>query len=277
MGVVLLRVVKGNALFEVLSGRDQLPKVVQGYPQYPVGLHEESGVLGTLGQAQELQYRREVQLTQERAEAVMTLSTVQGFALLLACGTILQGWALAEQGQGEEGITQMRQGLVALRATGTELLRPYFLALLAEAYGKVGQTEEGLSVLAEALAVLDKTGERIYEAELYRLKGKLTLEQFGVQGPESGVTNPQRSAPGAQAEAKAEAYFQKAIEIARRQRAKSLELRAVMSLSRLWQQQGKQQYAHQMLAEIYGWFTEGFDTADLKEAKALLDELREDR
>ena len=91
-------------------------------------------------------------------------------------GTILRGWALAEQGQGEEGIAQIRQGLAALRATGAEVVRPYFLALLAEAYGKVGQTEEGLSVVAEALALVDKTGERFYEAELYRLKGELTLQ-----------------------------------------------------------------------------------------------------
>ena len=96
----------------------------------------------------------------------------------MAWGTILRGWALAEQGQGEEGIAQIRQGLAACRATGAEVWRPHFLALLAEAYGKAGQTEEGLSVLAEALAVVDKTGERFYEAELYRLKGELTLQQL---------------------------------------------------------------------------------------------------
>ena len=139
--------------------------------------------------------------------------------------------------------------------------QPYFLALLVEAYGKVGQVEEGLSVLAEALALVDRTGERNYEAELYRLKGMLTLKQSGVQSPESKV------------EREAEECFQKAIEIVRRQEAKSWELRAVMSLSRLWQQQGKKEEARQMLAEIYGWFTEGFDTKDLQEAKALLDAL----
>jgi predicted ATPase len=134
----------------------------------------------------------------------------------------------------------------------------YFLARLGEMHGKVGQPEEGLSVLAEALAHVEKTGERFYEAELYRLKGTLTL-QSKVPSPRSQV------------EEEAEACFHKAIDIARHQKAKSLELRAVMSLSRLWQQQGKQQEAHQMLAEIYGWFTEGFDTADLKEARALLE------
>ena len=115
--------------------------------------------------------RREGQLAQERAEAVITLSTEQGFPYWLAVGTIVRGGALAEQGQEEEGIAQIRQGMAAYRATGAELWRSYFLALLAEAYGKVGQVEEGLSVLAEALAMVDKTGERYYEAELYRLKG----------------------------------------------------------------------------------------------------------
>ena len=121
------------------------------------------------------QLRREGQAAQERAEAAMALSTEQGFAHWLADGTILRGWALAEQGQREEGITQMRQGLAALRAIGSEIERPSFLALLAEAYGKEGQAEEGLAVLAEALAMVDKSGERFYEAELYRLRGELTL------------------------------------------------------------------------------------------------------
>ena len=137
----------------------------------------------------------------------------------------------------------------------------YFLALLAEAYGKVGQAEEGLVALAEALAVVHKMGGSGDEAELYRLKGTLTL-QSKVQSPRSKV------------EKEAEECFQKAIEIARRQQAKSLELRAVMSLSRLWQKQGKKEDARKLLAEIYGWFTEGFDTKDLQEAKALLEELQ---
>jgi predicted ATPase len=155
------------------------------------------------------------------------------------------------------GLARIRQGLAAWRATGLELLRPYFLALLAEACGKAGQSEEGLTVLAEALAQIDKTGERYYEAELYRLKGELMF-QSKVQGPKSKVEE-------------AEECFWKAKEIARRQQAKSLELRAVMSLTRLWQQQGKRTEAHQMLAEVYGWFTEGFDTKDLQEAKALIE------
>jgi predicted ATPase len=180
--------------------------------------------------------------------------------LRIAEGTILRGWALVEQGQGETGLTLMRQGLIACRAMATEALLPSHLARLAEAYGKVGQPEEGLTALAEALAMVDKRGQRLYEAELYQLKGKLRL-QTQIQGGKAAI------------EEEAEECFHKAIEIARKQQAKSLELRAVMSLSRLWQQQGKQKEAREMLAEIYGWFTEGFDTKDLQEAKALLEEL----
>jgi len=217
------------------------------------------------------QHRREGPTVQRWAEAEVTLATEQGFPNWLAWGTIARGWALAEQGQGEEGIAQIRQGMAACRAAGTEIAWPYILALLAEAHGKVGQAEEGLNVLAEALATVDKTGERHYEAELYRLKGQLTLAQSSVQGLASSVPSPQPPTPSTQTEA--EACFLKAIEIARRQQAKSLELRAVMSLSRLWQQQGKRAEARQMLAEVYNWFTEGFDTKDLQEAKALLAEL----
>jgi predicted ATPase/class 3 adenylate cyclase len=136
------------------------------------------------------QYRREAQLTQERAEAEIALSSEQGFPFWAAFGTTLRGWALAEQERGEEWITQIRQGMAAYRAIGSELGRPWFLALLAEAYGKAGQAEEGLSALAEALAAVDKTGERCYEAELHRLKGTLTLKQFGVRSSEFGVTDP---------------------------------------------------------------------------------------
>ena len=153
----------------------------------------------------------------------------------------------------------MQEGLAEVWATATEVVAPYWLALLAEIYGKMGQSEEGLATLAEASAMVRRNGEKWYEAELYRLQGTLTL-QSPVQGPKSQVEE-------------AEACFLKAIEIARRQQAKSLELRAVMSLSRLWQQQGKQQEAHQLLSVVYGWFTEGFDTKDLQEATVLLEEL----
>src|SRR5262249_2183002 len=151
--------------------------------------------------------------------------------------------------------------------------RRLVLAVLAEAYGKVGQTEEGLRVLTEALTRVDKTGEGLYAAELYRLKGVLTLRQWPVARATGHAPVPQPLSPHSQAEVEAEASFQQALEIARWQRAKSLELRAAMSLSRLWQSQSKPQEARRLLAEIYGWFTEGFDTADLQEAKALLEAL----
>jgi class 3 adenylate cyclase/predicted ATPase len=201
------------------------------------------------------QFRQEAQAVQERAEALITLSTEQGFPHWLAYGVILRGWALALRGEGAEGIVRMRRGLVAYRGTGAELQRPYFLSLLAEAYGKVGQPEEGLTVLVEALPSADKTGEHYWEAELHRRRGELLLMQQMQNAGE------------------AEECFWQALDTARRQQAKSLELRAAMSLSRLWQQQGKQEEAHQLLVNIYGWFTEGFGTPDLKEAKFLLEEL----
>ncbi|HJY81269.1 MAG TPA: adenylate/guanylate cyclase domain-containing protein [Candidatus Binatia bacterium] len=212
------------------------------------------------------QLRREAEAAQAHAEATIALSTEQGFPSQLAVGTMLRGWALAEQGQGEEGVAQIRQGLATHEAIGAEIQRTYCLALLAEAYGKIGQAEEGLTVLAEALAVVDKNEERWWEAELYRLKGELSLQstQFTARQDQSEAQSLEREA---------EECFQKAIAIAQQQQAKSLELRAAMSLARLWQQQGKKTEAHSMLAEIYGWFTEGFDTKDLQEAKALLEEL----
>jgi predicted ATPase len=163
----------------------------------------------------------------------------------------------------------MRQGLAAERATGAELPLVVWSGPLAEAHGKIGRPEEGLTLLADVLAAVDKTGWRFTEAEMYRLKGTLTLQKFQVPGSKFQVP------PSPQAEAEAEACFHKAVEIARRQQAKSWELRAVMSLARLWQQQGKKAEARQMLSEIYHWFTEGFDTADLQEAKVLLEDLEE--
>jgi predicted ATPase len=217
------------------------------------------------------QLRRERQAAQERAEAAMTLSTEQGFVEWLGQGSLLRGWVLAEPGQREEGIAQMRQALAAIQATGSEIARAANLCLLAAAYGKAGQAEEGLTVLAEALAVVDKTGERVWEAELYRLTGELLRmgeREKGGKGEEISHSPTPPLAPSSP-----EACFHKAIEIARKQQAKSLELRATTSLARLWQQQGKQHEARNMLSEIYGWFTEGFDTADLKETKALLEAL----
>jgi predicted ATPase len=201
------------------------------------------------------QYRREAYATSEQAEAVIEMAREHGFPRWEALGAILRGWARAEQGQGEEGIAQIRQGVAAWRGQGQELTRPYHLALLAQAHSHIGQVAEGLHILAEALALVDSTEEGWCEAELYRLKGKLLLAQ------------------SAEHHAAAETCFQQALAVARHQQAKSLELRAAMSLSRLWQQQGKRQEACRLFAPIYGWFTEGFDTTDLQEAKALLEEL----
>jgi predicted ATPase len=208
--------------------------------------------LGTT--AEIYQFRREVRRTREQAEALLTLSTERGFTFWEALATVFRGWALAEQGQGVEGIAQIRQGLVAWQAMGEALLQPRGRTLLAEIYGKVGQPEAGLTVLAEGLAEMHNTGLCYYEAELYRLRGVLLLQAAG-SGDE------------------AEPCFHQALDVARRQQAKSLELRAAMSLARLWQRQGKHAEAHELLAPVYGWFTEGFDTADLREAKGLLDAL----
>jgi predicted ATPase len=224
------------------------------------------------------QCRGEGQRTREGAEALIALSREQGFPFYVAVGTVSRGWAVAERGQGEKAIPQMHQALAALQAMGVKLSQPYYLSLLAEIYGKGGRAEEGLGMLAAALATVKQTGERYYEADLYRLKGELTRQKEAGGGRrEASPPSPQASSLPPQVSPEValevEGCFQKAIEIARGQSARSLELRAVMSLSRLWQHQGKQEEARQLLAEIYGWFTEGFDTKDLQEAKALLEEL----
>jgi predicted ATPase len=188
---------------------------------------------------------------------------------------------MVEHRNAEDGIEQIQASLVAARATGAELFRSYRLALLAEVCGKAGQVDKGLTVLAEALAFVNRTGEQVIEAELYRLKGQLTLqsqESFGqVPGKchteQNKSKDPNSRYPIHNPHAEADACFLKAIETARKQQARSWELRATTSLARLLQSQSKRAEAHRWLAEIYGWFTEGFDTADLTEAKALLDEL----
>jgi predicted ATPase len=222
--------------------------------------------------------RREWQLARERAEDLITLSTEQGFPYFLVKGTTGRGRALAAQGQVGEGIAQMQQGQAFLRAAGTEVEGfRYYVSGLAAAYTKVGRVEEGLAVLAEALALVDKTEARVWEAEMYRLRGDLLLVQESKNQKSKGkrqkakIASPQPLIPSPHTEA--EACFLKAIDIAQHQQAKSWELRASTSLARLWQQQGKKEEAHELLADIYDWFTEGFDTKDLQEAKALLKEL----
>lgn len=233
--------------------------------------------------------RREGQEALAHAEALLTLAHEHGFAGWLGWGTGLRGWALIEcaarsetQEQREAGLVQLQDGLAAMQAIGVELWFPLFLSAVAQGSAQGGQTEEGLRVIAEALAMVEKNGERWNEAELYRIKGELTLQQSRAslgqvsnksqtgqeqsETPKSQILNPQ-------CPAEAEACFLKAIAIAQKQQAKSWELRAATSLARLWQQQNKHADAHQLLAEVYNRFTEGFETRDLLDAKALIDEL----
>jgi len=198
---------------------------------------------------------REVRVTQARAEAVVALATEHGFPFWLAEATIFVGWAQAAQGQGTGGIAQIQHGLATRQAIGLELSQPVYLTMLAEAYAHVGQPAEGLAVLADALTRVDNTGDRWREAELHRLRGELLLT-FSVDN-----------------DCEVETCFHQALTIARQQQTKSLELRAAVSLARLWQRQGKRATARQLLAPVYGWFTEGFDTADLQEARVLLEAL----
>jgi DNA-binding winged helix-turn-helix (wHTH) protein/predicted ATPase len=201
------------------------------------------------------QFRREGQGACDSAEELISFCTERGFSQWVAMGTILRGWGLAAQGQDEVGIALMREGLLSSQNAGTKLGQAPVLAQLAEVYWRTEQTAAGLQALTEALAVMDTTSERWWAAETYRLKGDLLLQQdvLDVSG--------------------AETCFQHALDIARQQHAKSWELRAATSLARLWQGQDKRAEAHALLAPIYGWFTEGFDTADLQEANALLDAL----
>jgi predicted ATPase len=220
------------------------------------GLSHAFGLVRALAYAASLhQLRREVCATQERTEVALALLTEQEFGQWGAQITFHHGWALAAQGQHEAGIAQMHQGLAAMQAMGSVTTLSERLACLAEAYGGIGQTEEGLRLLAEALSWVDTAEQSYYAAEVYRVKGGLLLQQAVPDAPQ------------------AEACFQQALAIARRQQDRSWELRAAMSLARLWQQQGKRTEAYELLAPIYGWFTEGFDTADLQEAKVLLETL----
>ena len=200
-------------------------------------------------------HRHEALVVQTLAGTLLALATAQGFPLYVGYGTCWQGWAGAMQGEAVAGLAQLRQGLVAVLTTGQALARPFCLVLHAEVAGHGGQVEEGLRLLAEALTAFEDSGRGDLLAEAHRLQGELLLAQDS-SGEEDAV-----------------ACFQQALDIARRQQARSWELRAAMSLARLWQQQGKRSEARELLAPIYGWFTEGFDTADLQEAQALLGEL----
>jgi predicted ATPase len=201
------------------------------------------------------QLRKQGQATQEQAEVVIALSKEHGFAHQLAWGSMLRSWALVAQGQRTADVSEIRQCLDAYHDTGAGTLLPQWLAVLAETYGHTGQPAQGLVVLDEALVIGQRTGVRFYQAELYRLKGELLLQLSSDSHVEAA------------------SCFHQALDIAHHQEAKSCELRAATSLARLWQSQSKCQAAYDLLAPVYGWFTEGFDTADLKEAKCLLDDL----
>jgi predicted ATPase len=200
--------------------------------------------------------RREAPAVQVHTDALLTLATAQQFPQWVAHGTFWQGWILTVQGQGAAGLAQMHQGVAAIVATGQRVAQPHYLIRLAEAAGHADQVAEGLHLLAEVWVRLEESKQGQFLAEAHRVQGELLLRQ--------AVPN----------ESQAEACFQQALAIARRQQIKSWELCAAMSLARLWQRQGKRAEARELLAEIYGWFTEGFDTADLQDARALLDALQ---
>jgi DNA-binding SARP family transcriptional activator/predicted ATPase len=204
--------------------------------------------------------RRDACALKDNADELVSLSQQSGFPGWLGTGTCFRGAALAMLGQFQEGMAQMREGMTAEQTIGVRLDLSGTLGSLAEAQAKAGQPEEGLTTLAEALALVEQTDQRHWEAELHRLRGELLLMQGDEAGAEASFHQ-------------AESCFQHAVEVARRQQAKSWELRATVSLARLWREQGRVDEARQMLAEVYGWFTEGFDTPDLQEARALLEEL----
>ena len=242
---------------------------IQGYPEKALQRNDEAVMLArklshpyslaaslNFG-AMVYQLCQDTDATQQEAMAAIALSRDQEFAYWMPWGLILQGWALTQRGFAEEGIAQIHEGVAGFRATGAEVMVPYFLGLLGDASRRAGKIPEGLSAVVDALAVIGRTGECWWEAELYRLKGELTL-------------NPVHRSTHEQQKDAAE-LFRRALDTASRQAAKSLELRAAMSLSRLWKSQGKTDLARQVLADTYSWFTEGFETADLKEARALLE------
>jgi len=217
--------------------------------------HPFSHAFALVGLSMVEQLRRDGQDVYDHAEAAVTLSIEQGFPTWLAMGKCLRGWALTALGQREEGITQLRQGLTDWRAIGTELFVPYFMTVLADGNSALKRVDEALAALTEGWEAIERTGEQWWKAEVHRLKGDLLLDQSTSDVAETADC------------------FRQALDVARTQQAKSLELRAATSLARLWQSQDRRQEAYELLAPVHGWFIEGFDTADLKEAKTLLEEL----
>jgi predicted ATPase len=236
-------------LEQALGGAEQALSLAQSFE------HPHSLVQAWHNAAEVHRQRADVETSLKCAEQALELAREQGFPLWLALAQIFRGWALARLGHHEEALATIPRGIADYRAAGHEMAIPRFLVLLAEAYGQAGQAGEGLGVLDEALAIVQRSGDRNSEAaELYRIRGELLLAVPGEQQDE------------------AEASLRRAVVIARRQQAKSPELRATMSLARLLDKQGKRDEARAMLAAVYDWFTEGFNTADLKEAKILLEQ-----
>jgi predicted ATPase len=200
--------------------------------------------------------RGEIDRTRERTGELLRLAEQLGFPLYLGLGRVFRGWARVESGEGEGGIAEMQQALVELAGIGSGIGAPLILCLLAESLRKAGRHDDALGALGLGVARAEQQGQHYYDAELHRLRAEILLEMDGNAVEE------------------AEALFGQSLEIARRQEAKTFELRAATSLARLWQRQGKRDAARALLAPLYAWFTEGFDTRDLKDAQALLEELR---
>jgi predicted ATPase len=226
------------------------------------------------------QWRGEREVVRELEDTALAVDTEHGFELFLAAGAIQRGWLLAEDGEMARGLVQMREALERLRLVGAEVLVPAYLGLVAEVCGALGRTAEALSAVALASRAVRRSGPHYWEADLHRLHGVLMFQSETHPERDTGEARPDgddgpacdASAPGIAAEGP-EACLLDAIAIARRQRAKSLELRAAIDLGRLWARQGKSREAHAALSQVYAWFTEGFDTADLRAARSLLDQL----
>ena len=216
--------------------------------------HPFSLVMAHYFRGQVHQYRMEAELVRPHAQVTVTMCESHGFESYRAQAEVLLGWATAAEGESEPGIAQIREGLAAWQSTGTGMRRPYFLALLADALLGDGQTEEGLTIIAEAEALIERTGETRWHAETLRLKGAL-MDRAGAATQDIEVT------------------YQRAMEIAHAQEARCLQLRAATSLGQLWHGRGKASQARQLLDPLYAWFSEGFDTPDVRRARALLDEL----
>jgi tetratricopeptide (TPR) repeat protein len=241
--------------FQLLGRVDDAIKMVdEGIRQARECKHLFSLGLALLIRGSLAHYRREPEIARAYYAEAIALSKENGFPSWLAAARFYHGRALAELGQLKQGIAEMEAATEDCHRLGVAT-RHYRTALLAEAYARMGRREEALGMLNDALAQIERTGEKREQAEMLRIKGELLLMGGG------GATE------------EAEHCFRAALEVARAQEAKWWELRATMSLARLLVKQGRRDEARTMLAEIYGWFTEGFDTADLKDAKALLDEL----